>query len=313
MSFTLTELQVLSGLAQHKKLATIGQELFLGQPSISKIIRSAEQRAGIPLVERQGHQLTLTPAGRELAEFAQNIVNQLRDMDRLLQDMRTAHGGPLRIVSAGLPANYILPGAISDFLQRFPDVKMLMQMVPSEQIWSKLQNEAFDIGICPQIVHPVGFILEPLFADRITFFVPAGSPLADRSELHWADLQGHPVVGSFGDPYWVPLFEELGRRGFTVSDRLDIRLPEAIKGVVERGYGVGVLVESALRDELASGRLCALPLAGSALSLPFFLIRRENAVLSPVARQFRSFLLDRFSEQATYNPAELLPRGDKDV
>ncbi len=297
MPFSLVELQVLSGLAQGKTLASIGQDLVLGQPSISRILHGAEKKAGIQLAQRQGHRLALTSAGLELAQMAQRVVAQLGEIDQRLEHMRSAKSGPLRLITTYLPGNYALPAAIGEFWQRVPDARVALRVMPVGGLSEAFLHEAYDLGVGPPAFRTEGLLQEPLYDDPIVFFVAPSSPLARRDTLHWPDLRKQPVIGSFSDPYWIPLFEELSRRGFTVDRPIDLRAPEGVKRLVCAGGGVGVSVESALRDELASGQLLALRLDEPTLAAPYYLIRRSNAPLSPIACRFRSFLMHWFGKE----------------
>lgn len=297
MSFSLAELRVLSGLAQQKTLASIGQDLYLGQPSISRILHAAEQKAGIQLVQRRGHRLSLTSAGLELAQMAQAIVAQLHEMDHLLQHMRTAQGGLIRLITTYLPGNYILPAAIGEFWQYAPHVRVALEVLPVGQIADAFVHQAYDLGIGPPVVRARGLSIEPLYDDPVLFFVAPESPLARRRGLRWADLQQETLIGSFSDSYWVPLFEELGRRGLRMERQLDLRAHEGVKRLVRSGGGIGVTVASSIQEELDRGQVRALALAEPTLAAPFCLIRRSNTVPTPIARQFRSFLLHRFGHE----------------
>ncbi len=63
MLFTITELQILVGLAEGHTQVAIGAQLHLDQPTVSKLLHLAERKLGLPLVERRGRRLYLTPVG----------------------------------------------------------------------------------------------------------------------------------------------------------------------------------------------------------------------------------------------------------
>ena len=64
------------------------------------------------------------------------------------------------------------------------------------------------------------------------------------------------------------------------------------------GAGVGALLESSVREEFARGTLCRLPLKDPALAQTIYLIQRRGARLTPMARQFRDFLVARVAQPA---------------
>ncbi|HZU05675.1 MAG TPA: LysR family transcriptional regulator [Chloroflexota bacterium] len=295
MSFTFVELQILIGLSQGKTLAEIGAELYLGQPAISKILHALELKAGLPLLERHGRKLGLTPAGAEVARAAQAAVAQLQGLERLVETMRAGQSGPLRLAATNTPGNYVLPPIIGEFLQQFPGTQLVLRVVSVEHLWNFLLNEWYDFAIGPLAAHPEGLQLQPLYEDTIVFFVAPRSRLARQPSVSWEAIQQETLIGPFSLPYWAQLFEQLGRRGITLSRCIDLRALEGVKRLVEAGAGIGVLFGAALRREFEEGRLRPLALADPALTQTFCLIQRQDAQLAPIARRFRDFLLRRLS------------------
>jgi DNA-binding transcriptional LysR family regulator len=293
MPFSLVELHVLTALAQDKTLAAIGEELCLGQPAVSKILHSAEQKAGLQLVERRGRRVYLTSTGAEIARAAQPIAVQLDDLQQVLQRVRAGKGGELRLVATPIAANYLLPEVLGEFLRECPDVQPVVRVVATEDIWDVLLNERYDLGIGHHYVQPSGLSIEKLSNEPIVFFVAPHSPLAQRPAVRWSDLQRQPLLAPFSEPHWAQLFQELDRRGLTLGPHIDLRAYEGAKRLVEMGYGVGVNFAAALAREFADGRLCPLVVEDLVLSWPYCLIQRQHVELSPVARQFRALLTAR--------------------
>jgi LysR family hydrogen peroxide-inducible transcriptional activator len=272
-------------------VAVIGAALDLGQPSVSRTLHAAEQKAGLALVTRQGRRLALTPAGAEVARAAQAIVAQVRELDTLLAAMRAGTGGPVRLLATLTPASYVLPAVIGEFLQAFPSAQIELQVVTVDEVWSSFLGKPYDLGVVPRAAHPDGVHLEWLYDDPIVFFVGPDSPLAAREQVSLDDFRGETIIGPSTETYWAQIFQELARRGFSIPRQIDLRAAEGVKRLVEVGGGVGVLFGSALKRELAEGRLHALRIADPALSQGFCLAQRESVPLTPVARALRAFLV----------------------
>lgn len=94
------------------------------------------------------------------------------------------------------------------------------------------------------------------------------------------------------------VFQELEQRGVTRLERINLRSVEGVKRLVATGAGVGALLESSVREEFARGTLCRLPLKDPALAQTIYLIQRRGARLTPMARQFRDFLIARVAPPA---------------
>ncbi|HLH21637.1 MAG TPA: LysR family transcriptional regulator [Chloroflexota bacterium] len=296
--FSLTELRVLAGLAEGETLASIGAALYLGQPTVSRTLHAAEQKAGLPLVAREGRRLALTPAGAEVARAAQTIVAQMRELDTLLAAMRAGTGGPVRLLATVTPASYVLPAVIGEFIQAFPAARINLEVVNADQVWPTFMGERYDLAVVGQTAPPPGVRLEWLYDDPIVFFAAPGSPLAGREQVSLDDLRGETVIGPFAQASWARIFQELSRRGFSIPRQMDLRAAEGVKRLVEVGGGVGVLFGSALKRELAEGRLRALRVAEPVLAQGFCLARRDSVPVTPVARALREFLLSHLRAEA---------------
>ena len=293
---SLTELRVLIGLAQGKTLAAIGAELYLTQPSISKILRSAEQKAGLGLVTRRGRRVHLTSAGTEIARAARSIVLYFDELQVLLDNLREGRGGPLRLVATPSVANYILADLIGEFIQAFPDVDFSLRIVTPEDIWDVFINGHYDLGVSPLTHHPQGLVLQRLFEEPVVFFAARDSPLAGRAEVEWEDIRRERLFVPLSEPHWAQLFQELNRQGMPLGRHMDLRAGIGVSRLIEAGHGIGVNVASAVQRLFEEGRLRPIRVRNLSLTLPFYLIQREDVRLSPVAQRFRTFLLARLGQ-----------------
>jgi DNA-binding transcriptional LysR family regulator len=66
----------------------------------------------------------------------------------------------------------------------------------------------------------------------------------------------------------------------------------AQKRMVEAGFGLAILPESSLDEELRSGSLCAIKAPTLTATIPVTLIRRRNAFQTGAARALTAALID---------------------
>jgi DNA-binding transcriptional LysR family regulator len=290
---SLAELRVLIGLARGKTLAAIGAELYLTQPSISKIVRSAEQKAGLDLVTRRGRRIRLTSTGAEVARAAQPIVLYFDELQVLLGNLREGRGGPLRLVATPSVANYILADLIGEFIESFADVDLSLRIVTPEDIWDVFINDHYDLGVSPLTHHPGGVVLQRLFEEPVVFFAAPGSPLTRQSEVEWEHVRRERLFVPLSEPHWAQLFQELNRQGLPLGRHMDLRAGIGASRLIEAGHGIGVNVASAVQRLFEEGRLQPIRVKNVSLTLPFYLIQREHVRLSPVAQRFRALVMAR--------------------
>ena len=296
MLFTITELQILLGLAEGHTQVEIGAQLHLDQPTVSKLLRVAERKVGLTLAEQRGRRLRLTPVGAELAHGAAAVIAQLRSLEQLVASLQAGSGGPVQIVATSTPGAYVLPPIIGEFQRAFPTARVNLQIVPAQHIWETLADTSYELAVGPEMNHPDDLEVEPLYEDPIVLFVAPSLELAGRRRVRWSDLSPWPLIGSFASVNWTHLFQELDRRGVTRLERINLRSVEGVKRLVATGAGVGALLESSLSEEFARGTLCRLPIKDPALAQSIYLIQRRGVRLTPMARQFRDFLIARVAQ-----------------
>lgn len=288
--FSPTDLKILISLGAGKTQAEIGAELHLEQPAISKLVRAAENRAGLPLVRQEGRRLSLTSAGRELAREAVTILAQFDRLDRVLTALRDGSAGPVRIIASSTPGSYVLPALIGEFLRSVPGAKVDLEVVPVNQLWEVFLQGSYDFAVVPQMTFPIELIAEPLYNEPIVLFAAPGSKLTKRSTLTFEDLHEETLIGKFIEAYWGQIVRELERRGFHPANKIELLSYESVKRMVEQGIGIGISFGSSVERDLKDKRLHRLPIVDPALNQRFALAKRPDTPDTPISIEFRTFL-----------------------
>jgi DNA-binding transcriptional LysR family regulator len=275
---TPTELNVLVRLNDGMTQSEAGADLGLEQPSISKILRSAELRVGLPLLQQDGRRSRLTSVGRELAIAGAVALRRLGGLDDFVQSLRAGHAGVVRLIASTTPGSYTLPPLLATFLRANPLAN------------AAFAAGAYDLAIVPRVPFAPDLVAEALYDDPIVFFAAPGAPIAERMHVGLDDLAGETMVGVFSELFWGQIHHDLARRGYAWRRQIDLRSSEAIKRLVEAGMGTGVLFESSVAAELADGRLVRVPIEDPALVQTFCIVRRAESMESPLARDVRAHL-----------------------
>ncbi len=108
-SADLTDLRILNELALRGSLTEVSDSLRISQPAISQRIKRLEDRLSVPLTERVGRKIRLTPAGQILAAHGAKVVAEFDIAFEKIAAMRSARGGELRIVGFPSASATIVP------------------------------------------------------------------------------------------------------------------------------------------------------------------------------------------------------------
>ena len=115
MDYTLHQLRIFLKIAQNKSITKTAEALFLTQPAVSIQLRNFQNQFSIPLTEIVGRQLFVTDFGLEIAKIAQNIINEVDQIQYKMLEFQNILAGKLKIsiVSTG---KYVMPFFLTDFL-----------------------------------------------------------------------------------------------------------------------------------------------------------------------------------------------------
>jgi DNA-binding transcriptional LysR family regulator len=287
---TPTELNVLVRLHDGMTQSEAGADLGLEQPSISKILRSAELRVGLPLVQQDGRRSRLTSVGRELALAGAVALRRLSGLDDFVHSLRAGHAGVVKLIASTTPGSYTLPPLLATFLRANPLANVEVDVISMTRLWPAFAAGGYDLAVVPRVPFAADLVAEALYEDPIVFFAAPGAPIVQHERVGLHDLAGETMVGVFSELFWGQIHHDLARRGYTWRHRIDLRSSEAIKRLVQAGMGTGILFESSVAAELADGRLVRVPITDPALVQTFCIVRRSESIESPIARDLRAHL-----------------------
>lgn len=80
----------LGHLAATRNFSQAAELSHISQPAFSRRIRAIEDWVGVPLVDRSTHPVTMTPAGRQMIEAAEQAIGRLEAERRLLRDAQSS-------------------------------------------------------------------------------------------------------------------------------------------------------------------------------------------------------------------------------
>lgn len=177
------------------------QRLYISPPALSQQIRKLENKLGVELIDRSAHPLQPTPAGRR---FLPEARAALAAAQRALHAVRV-DGETLRLgfMTAALGAR---TRPLLDLVRREAHVAsiQLVELAWSEQA-SAVRNAKVDASLMrPPVADASGLRLDVLCKEPRVVAVPAAHPLAGRTSVSVADLDGEPhVTDQEADQEWV--------------------------------------------------------------------------------------------------------------
>ncbi|MDF2538717.1 MAG: putative transcriptional regulator [Herbinix sp.] len=122
------------------------ENLYMGQPSLSKAIKELEDTLGYIIFERTSKGVTPTKKGVEFLTYARNILHQLENMEALSDDENT----DTQNFNISIPRGSYIADAITRFVSELDEAKGIninVQETNSLQVINNIIDGHFNLGI----------------------------------------------------------------------------------------------------------------------------------------------------------------------
>ncbi|MBM7169576.1 LysR family transcriptional regulator [Streptomyces sp. G44] len=147
-------LHLLRELDRRGTIAAVAEALTFTASAVSQQLGVLEREAGVPLLERSGRRVVLTPAGRSLVAHADAVLNRLEQAVAELAGARDGIGGPLRIGTFPSGGHTIVPGALAELACRHPALEPMVREIDSARVSDGLRAGELDVAL----VHDYDFV-----------------------------------------------------------------------------------------------------------------------------------------------------------
>lgn len=180
---TLIQLEYIVAVDTYKNFALAAEKSFVTQPTLSMQIQKLEEGLGILIFDRSKHPTIATEAGAELIEQARKVLKEAAKIKELISDKKTEIKGELRIGIIPTAAPYLLPLFLTKFLKKYPDVKLIVDELTTDQIVANLRNDMLDAGILVTPLHNSHITELPLYYEPFVVYASEKSNLSNVEKL----------------------------------------------------------------------------------------------------------------------------------
>jgi DNA-binding transcriptional LysR family regulator len=253
--FTLRQLSFLLASAEEGSISAAAARLHVSSSAISDAITELESSVGTRLcVRRRAHGLTLTPAGERVVVDARRMLRAARELSATLRSEPGILVGPIRIGCYPTLAPVILPVLLSDFGALHPAVELSIVEATHDQLAGRLETGEVDVAFIYDTLIPGHPRRAPLFALPAHVLLPAGHPLAGTGSVSLEDLVSDDLILLDVPPSSDHTLEMFAARGLVPRIRHRTTSYEAVRTLVGRGLGYGVLVQRPANSASYEGR-----------------------------------------------------------
>lgn len=263
--------------------------LHRSQPTVSRRLAALEHELGVPLFERVPAGLALSRAGEALLPFAERALAALDDAEEAVRAVRTEATGPVTIALVGTLASTSLTSVLRGVARRYPGLEVRLRTATSHDVSDLVRRAEVMLGLryggdpAPELQ------CETLLEERLVAVAAPDHPLAGTRI---------DSLGALGGERWITFPNVPGRPeassayvrraldGAWVDDAQILQVDSLTgqKRLVEAGFGVALLPESGVQEELRAAMLTVLDVDDLDVRVPVTVVTRRGGYLGAAAQ-----------------------------
>ena len=256
--------------------------LHLSQPAISRRVHLLERELGAPLFERVRSGAVLTDAGRAFLPHAEALLASMRDAVDAVAALRGAHG-VVTLAIVGTLASTSLTERLRRFREANPAIDVRLRTALSLEVSDLVRRGDVTLGLRYDTDSHPDLVATKVHDEAMVAVCSPRHRLARARRVDPRALAGErwitfpPRVPSLREPYASALAQGLAASGLAAAEIVPIDSLTAQKRMVEAGFGLALLPESSVDEELRTGTLKALRVPAMRVTIPVMLIHRRRA------------------------------------
>jgi len=248
---TITQLEYLVAVDTYKSFAKAADHCYVTQPTLSMQIKKVEEEMKVLVFDRSKKPVLTTEIGLQIIAQARVTLQEAYRIKEIIQSQKDEIKGELRIGIIPTLSPYLLPLFITQFIEKYPDVKLVVEELLSGEIVRKLNNDLLDVGILVTPLKENSIIEIPMFYETFVVYMSTTHPLSSKNKINFKDLdinemwllqEGH----CFRSQAMNICGEDLKQKDFRL--RFESGSLETLKRIVEKQFGYTLLPELASMD-----------------------------------------------------------------
>ena len=285
------ELKLFREIAVARSMSKGATHCGVSQSAASQHVQELERRLGVTLFDRSKRPLELTPAGRIYNDFCRDVLRREEELALELGSLKEQVEGAVEVASIYSVGLSEMSHLQEEFAARYPTASLHVEYMRPEKVYEAVLNDTADLGLVsyPEASREVAAI--PWRYEQMQVAVSPSHPLAARSEVYPADLNGQTFIGFDED---LSIRREIDRffraSGVEVNLAMHFDNIQTIKEAVALGSGISILPARTMQAEIAQGRLVAVKLHAPELVRPVGIVHRKRKKFNRATQAFLELL-----------------------
>src|SRR6266852_5756534 len=244
------QLELFLAVMDSPSMTRAAEKVFLSPGAVSLQLHNLADELHTELFVRSGKKLIPTPAALRLAEHAKNLVHLTHQIKQEFENDLTTDARPFHFATGVTTLIYQLGKPLRQLRKQYPKAEIRVSVNVTEETVAGLHDRRFDLGLISLPVPEGNLKIIPLFDEELMIVRPSSGKVRGHQtgSVRVAELTRVPFLlyprGTVLRVLIDRFFNDIGVNPKVVMEAEDT---EAIKRLVESGFGYSILPEHALR------------------------------------------------------------------
>ena len=259
----LSQYKIFYEVARCGNISKAARELYISQPAISKAVSKLEENLGTRLFSRNSRGVLLTREGEILYQHISTAFEAINKGEKELKRIHDFHIGHLTIGVSNTLCRFIMVSCLKEFIQRYPHVKITMEIQSSAQTMAMLEQQRIDIGLVARPRLQKNQVFLPVM-DIQDIFVASPSYLENLRLREGADADvfqaGNLMLLDQNNSTRIYIDEYMALNHIQSNNLLEVSTMDLLIEFARIGMGIGCVIREFVKEDLETGRLVQLKL-----------------------------------------------------
>jgi DNA-binding transcriptional LysR family regulator len=245
------QLELFLAVIESGSVTRASERVFLSPGAVSMQLHQLSTELRTELFIRSGRKFLPTPAALRLAEHARGVIRRIREIEQEFEADPTRDLRPLYFSTGATALIYCLSKPLRQVRAKYPEAEIRVTVAATEQTVAGLLERRYDLGLITLPYPEEGLKIVPLFEEELLVLQPSRSVVrtAAVGTIKPSELDGRPFLLYPHTSNMRSIIDGFFR-GCGVTPRVVMEADdtEAIKGLVESGFGYAVVPKYAVRS-----------------------------------------------------------------
>lgn len=282
-AMNLRQIETFYWAAKLGSFSAAAERMNATQSTVSMRIQEIERDFGVALFDRSQRTVRLTPKGRDLLRYAEEILRVTAEMRLRIAD-EAATQGVVRLGIVEMISVTWLPLLVKAVHDHYPKISLELDEALTQDLVNRLNNGTLDLILTPGRV--TGYNTAPISLGRVSFSWMASPKLAlPKKILRPRDLQNIPIIGLSKESYHYKSIEDWFHAGEANFRRIDTCKSLGVAAsLAAAGLGITLLPQRFYAREIKSKQLRVIETEPKFSPVEFIATTSTDGI-HPVARK----------------------------